>query len=77
MNSAAPLALGEAHGNERIVLQISLGAESYEGGDELPATIERADATMYAQKRNRKKSLTPPNVLTIQQQQQASAPSSP
>jgi diguanylate cyclase (GGDEF)-like protein len=76
MNSAPPLMLGEAHGNEKIVLQISLGAESYEGGDELPATIERADATMYAQKRNRKKSLTPPNVLTIQQQQQQASTSS-
>ncbi len=65
IEAAAPLTLSEAHGGEKVPLALSLGAESYSRADQLPATIERADATMYADKRHRKRTMTPANVPTI------------
>lgn len=65
IEAAAPLTLNQAHGGEKVPLALSLGAESYSRADQLPATIERADATMYADKRYRKRTLTPANVPTI------------
>ena len=65
IEAAPPLTLSEAHGGEQVPLALSLGAESYVRADLLPATIERADATMYADKRHRKRNMTPANVPTV------------
>ena len=65
IDAAPPLTLNETHGGEQVPLAVSLGAESYVSADELPSTIERADATMYADKRHRKLTMTPANVPSI------------
>ncbi len=65
IEAAPPLTLSETHGGEQVPLALSLGAESYSRADQLPDTIERADATMYADKRHRKRTMTPANVPTI------------
>ena len=66
MDRAAPLQLDATHGGaDKVILQISLGAEFYPNGDALASTIERADATMYTQKRARKRTMTPQNVPVV------------
>ena len=65
MDGAPPLELGASHGGGTAILQISLGASSYANGDALQAAIESADATMYAQKRTRKRTMTPQNVTAV------------
>ncbi|MBI2796977.1 MAG: GGDEF domain-containing protein [Gemmatimonadetes bacterium] len=65
MDNAPPLPMDAAHGADKVILQISLGAESYANGDALTAAIERADATMYTQKRARKRTMTPQNVPLV------------
>ncbi|MBI3789889.1 MAG: GGDEF domain-containing protein [Gemmatimonadetes bacterium] len=65
IEAAPPLALSPAHGGEHVPLALSLGAESYSSADQLPQTIERADATMYADKRLRKRTMTPANIPTV------------
>lgn len=65
MDGAPPLPMDAVHGADKVILQISLGAETYANGDALAAAIERADATMYAQKRARKRTMTPQNVPLV------------
>jgi diguanylate cyclase (GGDEF)-like protein len=65
LEGAPPLVLGEAHGQEHVPLSLSLGAETYASADQLTSTIGRADATMYADKRHRKRNLTPANIPTV------------
>ena len=65
IEAAPPLTLSDAHGGEKVPLALSLGAEPYVRADELPTTIERADATMYADKRQRKRTMTPANVPSV------------
>jgi diguanylate cyclase (GGDEF)-like protein len=50
--AAAPIPLGPTR--QLVRLEISIGAEGYAGGDELPAAIDAADAAMYHTKRIRK-----------------------
>lgn len=50
--AAAPIAVGPTR--QLVRLEISIGAEGYAGGDELPAAIDAADASMYNTKRIRK-----------------------
>lgn len=50
--AAAPIPLGASR--QLVRLEISIGAEGYAGGDELPAAIDAADAAMYHTKRIRK-----------------------
>ena len=65
MDGAPALDLDAPHSGEKVILQISLGADFYANGDSLTSAIERADATMYAQKRARKRIMTPQNVPLI------------
>jgi diguanylate cyclase (GGDEF)-like protein len=52
VGAAAPIALGP---ERRLVrLEISIGAEGYASGDQLPGAIDAADAAMYRTKRIRK-----------------------
>ena len=50
--AAAPIPVGASR--QLVRLEISIGAEGYAGGDELPAAIDAADASMYHTKRIRK-----------------------
>lgn len=52
VGSAAPIPLGPDRALVR--LEISIGAEGYAGGDQLPGAIDAADAAMYHTKRIRK-----------------------
>lgn len=53
---AAPIALGDGRS---VTPEVSFGAEPYGGGDDLEPAIARADAQMYAHKRERKGNRTP------------------
>ncbi len=65
LDLAPPLSMGAHHPNEQVSLSLSLGAEAYSRADAMTDSIERADATMYENKRTRKRTMTPANVPTV------------